>query len=74
MLDYRWLLGFSLMCSVAAMVMFVLELMQGASVRSVPIIGYVLLIAGLVGVFAGQALRGLSERVAKLERKSENAD
>ena len=67
MLGYRWLLGFSIACNVSAVGMFDYQWAADRETEAVP---FILLFAGLIGTFAGTALRGLAERIQKLEERS----
>ncbi|MFO7901232.1 MAG: DUF4160 domain-containing protein [Planctomycetota bacterium] len=61
MLGYRWLLGFSIVCNVLAVGMFVYQLAADRETEAIP---FILLFAGLIGTFAGTALRGRFPRRA----------
>ena len=69
MLGYRWLLGFSIACNVIAVTMFGYQLAAGRETEAIP---FILLFAGLIGTFAGTALRGLALRIQKLEERGDS--
>ncbi len=74
MLTYRWVLIFSIVCAVIAAAMLVYDRFIASLPAGTDAIPFTFLFTGLLGIYVGEAIKALSQRVDQLERQLATRD
>ena len=69
-MGYRWVVWFTTGCFLCSAVLLVLKRLSGE--ESAAPAQFMFLFIGLLGLFVGLALRSQEERIARLEKNSQN--